>query len=222
MRIALQGTGIAVRIAGAGAVKTAKLLQEVFREEKKTKGRVRISNMLRRGHELRVFEIKDSELRKFAREAKRYGVLYTVIKDRSNGGDITEILVRADEAERLNRIMRNMDISAQKPEKIVRQPTKGLEEAEPQTDRKVLTPEEKTEEFLREIIKGDNRNPTEDRIARSNLSGPFSEKRSDITRAADSGRSSVRAELRSIIQSLKEQNGSEQIAVPQYQQDRGR
>ena len=222
MRIALQGTGIAVRIAGVGAVKTAKLLREVFREENKTKGRVRISNMLRRGYELRVFEVKDSELRKFAREAKRYGVLYTVLKDRSNGGDITEILVRADEAERVNRIMRNMDISAQRPAEFVRQPTEGLEDAEPQTNRKVLTPEEKTEEFLREIIKGDNRNPTEDRTARSNLSGPFSEKRSDITRAADSGRSSVRAELRSIIQSLKEQNGSEQIAVPQHQQDRGR
>ena len=222
MRIALQGTGIAVRISGAGAVKTAKLLQEVFREENKTRGRVRISNMLRRGHELRVFELKDSELRRFAREAKRYGVLYTVLKDRSNGGDITEILVRADEAERVNRIMRNMDISALRPEKFVRQPTEGLEDTEPQTDRKVLTPKEKTEEFLREIIKGDNRNPTGDRTARSNLSGPFSEKRSDITRAADSGRSSVRAELRSIIQSLKEQNGPEQPDILWYQQERGR
>ena len=222
MRIALQGTGIAVRIAGVGAVKTAKLLREVFREENKTKGRVRISNMLRRGYELRVFEVKDSELRKFAREAKRYGVLYTVIKDRSNGGDITEILVRADEAERVNRIIRNMDISAQRPEKFVRQPTEGLKDAEPQTERKVLVPEEKTEEFLREIIKGDGKNPTEDRTARSNLSGPFSEKRSDITRAADSGRSSVRAELRSIIQSLKEQNGPEQPDILWYQQERGR
>ena len=222
MRIALQGTGIAVRIAGVGAVKTAKLLREVFREENKTKGRVRISNMLRRGHELRVFEVKDSELRKFAREAKRYGVLYTVIKDRSNGGDITEILVRADEAERVNRIIRNMDISAQRPEKFVRQPTEGLKDAEPQTERKVLVPEEKTEEFLREIIKGDGKNPTEDRTARSNLSGPFSEKRSDITRAADSGRSSVREELRSIIQSLKEQNGPEQPDILWYQQERGR
>ena len=218
----MQGTGIAVRIAGAGAVKTAKLLREVFREENKTRGRVRISNMLRRGHELRVFEVKDSELRKFAREAKRYGVLYTVIKDRSNGGDITEILVRADEAERVNRIMRNMDISAQRPEKSERQHTEGLKDAEPQTERKVLVPEEKTEEFLREIIKGDGKNPTEDRTARSNLSGPFSEKRADITRAADSGRSSVRAELRSIIQSLKEQNGPEQPDILWYQQERGR
>ena len=37
--------------------------------------------MLKNGKELKVFAVRDNELQKFCEEAKKYGVLYCVLKD---------------------------------------------------------------------------------------------------------------------------------------------
>ena len=55
MRIALEGTETAVKLAGSGAKEAAALIYAMLRDERKTKGRTRLVNMLRSGKELRVF-----------------------------------------------------------------------------------------------------------------------------------------------------------------------
>ena len=39
--------------------------------------------MLKSGKELKVFQLKQDDLKRFALEAKRYGVLYTLVKPES-------------------------------------------------------------------------------------------------------------------------------------------
>ena len=82
VRLSLETGEVAVKLAGEGAKQLAILLYAILREQKKTKGKTRLTNMLRSGKELKVFAVKDSDLQLFCREAKKYGVLYCVLKDR--------------------------------------------------------------------------------------------------------------------------------------------
>ena len=81
VRMSLETGEVAVKLAGAGAKQLAVLLYAILRDQTKTKGKTRLTNMLRSGKELKVFAVKDSDLQLFCREAKKYGVLYCVLKD---------------------------------------------------------------------------------------------------------------------------------------------
>ena len=79
MRMSLEGFQVAAKISGEGAKNIAILLYSILKEEKKTKGKARLTSMLRSDKELKVFTVKKEDLKKFTQEAKKYGVLYVSI-----------------------------------------------------------------------------------------------------------------------------------------------
>ena len=111
VRMSLETGEVAVKLAGEGAKQLAVLLYAILREQKKTKGKTRLTNMLRSGKELKVFAVKDTDLQLFCREAKKYGVLYCVLKDRDATDGITDIMVRAEDASKINRIFERFDLA---------------------------------------------------------------------------------------------------------------
>ncbi|MFR5092750.1 MAG: PcfB family protein [Adlercreutzia equolifaciens] len=82
VRMTLEGTEVALRITGAGAKNAAAMLLAAAASNEKTKGRARLSAMLKSGRELRVFPIRFDDLKGFAKEARRYGIAYAVVKQR--------------------------------------------------------------------------------------------------------------------------------------------
>ena len=106
VRLSLEGAEVAARISGTGAKNIALLLYATLKEEQKTKGKARLTNMLRTGKELKVYTITNKDLGKFAKEAKRYGVLYCVLKDRSNKDPnaAVDVIARAEDASKVQRI----------------------------------------------------------------------------------------------------------------------
>ena len=80
VRLSLEGMEVAMRISGAGAKNLAVILAAVLREEQKTQGKTRLTNLIKTGRELTVFTIPEEDLQVFKKEAKRYGVLYCDIK----------------------------------------------------------------------------------------------------------------------------------------------
>ena len=104
VRMTLNGVEVAAKISGAGAKELAKLLYAILKDQKKTAGKTRLSNMLRSGKELKVFAVKDQDLQKFCEEAKKYGVLYCVLKDKNATDGLTDIMVPAEDAAKVNRI----------------------------------------------------------------------------------------------------------------------
>lgn len=111
VRLSLETGEVAVKLAGEGAKQLAILLYAILREQKKTKGKTRLTNMLRSGKELKVFTVKDSDLQLFCREAKKYGVLYCVLKDRDATDGLTDIMVRAEDASKINRIFERFNLA---------------------------------------------------------------------------------------------------------------
>ena len=85
VRMSLEGFEVAAKITGAGAKNIAILLYSILKEEKKTKGKARLSSMLRSGKELKVFTVKNDDLKTFTQEAKKYGEVRIAATSREDG-----------------------------------------------------------------------------------------------------------------------------------------
>ncbi|MGC4019970.1 MAG: PcfB family protein [Muricomes sp.] len=106
VRMSLEVGQAALKISGTGAKQLAVLLYAILKEQKKTKGRVKLETLVRSGKPLTVFSVKESDLRKFVQEAKRYGVLYCAVRNPRVGRDgMVDIIVKAEDASRINRIV---------------------------------------------------------------------------------------------------------------------
>ena len=111
VRMYLGGVEVAAKITGKGAERLAAMIYAVLKDQKKTRGKTRLSSMLRSEKPLKVFAVKDDELQVFCREAKKYGVLYCVLKDKDATDGLTDIMVKADDASKINRIFERFNLS---------------------------------------------------------------------------------------------------------------
>ena len=186
VRMSLETGEVAVKLAGSGAKQLAILLYTILREQTKTKGKTRLVNMLRSGKELKVFAVKDTDLKLFCREAKKYGVLYCVLKDRSAKDGITDIMVRAEDASKINRIFERFELSTVDMASVKseierdRADQAGADILAPERD----VPEQDKDAFLDELFQpapnreeGQTQNPTEGRVAKSRQSEPTSKRK---------------------------------------------
>ena len=112
VRLSLEGFEVAARLSGSAAKNIALLLVSVLKQEQKTKGKARLTNMIKSGKELKVFSIPNKDLKKFTEQAKRYGVLYCVLRDRSTKGDNVpvDIIARAEDASKIQRIVDRFEL----------------------------------------------------------------------------------------------------------------
>lgn len=114
VKMMLEGTEVAVRLTGSGAKELAVLLYTMSKDQKMTKGKTKLNNMLKSGSPLQIFSLKEDQLKKFHEEAKRYGVLYTALMDKKhkNNDGMVDIMVRAEDAPKVNRIVERFKLSA--------------------------------------------------------------------------------------------------------------
>ena len=198
VRMSLEGTEMAVKLAGKGAERLAVLLFTVLKDQKRTKGRLRLTSMLRSGKELKVFSITDRDLPKFCAEAKKYGVLYTVLKDRDVHDGQTDLMVRAEDSSKINRIFERFKLAAvdmgtvkSEIEQQRQEAAKAILKDAAAQPEPPLTTKDKIEEFLNEVLKAapaqeQAQTPKEGRAMKSRQSAPSSGTRS--TTGAPSGK----------------------------------
>ena len=106
VRMSLEVGEAALKISGAGAKQLAVLLYAILKEQKKTHGRARLETLVRSGRPLTVFSVKESDLRKFVQEAKRYGILYCAVRTpRGSSDGMVDIMVKEEDAPRINSIV---------------------------------------------------------------------------------------------------------------------
>jgi len=78
----------------------------------KLKGKERLKRLLQSGKELKIFAVRESDIRKFVEEAKRYGVVYCALRDRRGNGDGTiDIMAKAEDASKIQRIMEKLEFA---------------------------------------------------------------------------------------------------------------
>ena len=122
VRMSLEGVEVAARITGNGAKNLAVLIAAVLKEEQKTHGKARLSNMIKSGHELKVFTVQQKDLKTFAKEAKRYGVLYSVLREKKNDDPnaAVDVIARATDAPKISRIVERFKLNTVDKASVVR------------------------------------------------------------------------------------------------------
>ena len=234
VRMSLEGFEVAAKITGAGAKNIAILLYSILKEEQKTKGKARLTNMLRSGKELKVFTVKSGDLKKFTQEAKKYGVLYCVLADRGNKDPNAEVdvIARAEDASKISRIVERFNLASVDTASIVTEAEKskgaktklkdaktagekdaGAKDGQPEPD---LGVQEKAEKdrlmdalMGKPVQKEENvPNPSLAKTEKSPLSEPILEQQRKSAEGATMTKAekpSVREELRKIKESRREQ-----------------
>ena len=194
VRLSLETGEVAVKLAGAGAKQLAILLYAILREQKKTKGKTRLTNMLRSGKELKVFAVKDSDLQLFCREAKKYGVLYCVLKDRDATDGITDIMVRAEDASKINRIFERFNLATVDMAEIRSEIERSRQEQQAEVPEAPAAAEPMTEQEVDELLDAMLSPPPEGELPAPERTAPEPEQDMDEFLASVLGASPTREE----------------------------
>ena len=152
VRLSLNGVEVAAKLSGSAAKQLAIMIYAILKDQKKTKGKIRLTNMLRSGKELKVFAVKD--LQKFCEEAKKYGVLYCVLKDKNATDGITDIMVRAEDAAKVNRIFTRFGLATVDLASLKTELVKEQNKARTEEDADVRSGSDKphNDDFVRELF----------------------------------------------------------------------
>ena len=197
VRFSLEGMEALLRITGQGTRELAILIAAALKAEQKTAGKGILTNMLKSGKELTVFSLPQKDLKKFVKEAKKYGVLYSVIKEKNSKDEngIVDIITRAEDAPKINRVVERFKLASVDKAQIVRAAEKSRE----------------TNDYMGKIDKLLDEVKTDPGIARrevSNQSELFSDGQKKAKNITDSHvkkarKPSVRAELKDIKEKLE-------------------
>ena len=99
----------AAKLAGLGAKNLAVLLTLYLREEHPFKGETNLKKLLKEGKEIRVFCLDKDNLAEFKQHAKDYGIVYSALKQKNDESNIIDILIKAEDTPRVNRILERMN-----------------------------------------------------------------------------------------------------------------
>ena len=119
------------KLTATGAKNLGVLLAALMKDNIKIKGKTNLNTMLKEGKELRVFNIQEEYLKQFAQEARKYGILYSVIKDTKLAPPTFDILAKAEDVSKINRVFERIsypipkDSDLKKTEKPIQQENKS-------------------------------------------------------------------------------------------------
>lgn len=213
VRISLEGTEVALKLTGSAAKNIAAMIYAVLknRDKNKTKGRQRLTAMLKSGKELKVFTVSEEHLKQFAAEAKRYGVVYCALRGKEKSADgMVDIMVRAEDASKINRIVERFKLAAVDTVSIKRdiEKSKAEKTAAPSAPEQEKPDKEADDRLLDDLMGAPVKkeeislpNPEAAKTEKSHPSAPISKKQSrtaEGTVKPPEERPSVREELREI------------------------
>jgi len=119
VKFAVKGAQAVAVVAGRSAVRAAALIRDALRDRRVTAGKTKLSRMVKEGRPLKVFAVLDEDLKEFCRQARTYGVPFCVLKDRTANDGTTDILVRADDAGKVNRIYERFSLAVVDTEAVI-------------------------------------------------------------------------------------------------------
>lgn len=228
VRMSLEVGEAALKISGTGAKHLAVMLYAVLKEKKKTKGRVRLETLVKSGRPLTVFSVKESDLKQFVQEAKRYGVLYCAVRNpRGSSDGLIDVIVKEEDAPRINRIVDRFQFaSVTEAAKIkteiertrAEKAKAGKSEKQEKKPEKDYPQKSKEDQLMDELFgesvkkEGKEQNPSLAKTTKSRLSEPTSKKQEKTAEGTSKlftpekpEKPSVRKELREIQNARKKE-----------------
>ena len=106
--VVIMGSTFILGLGGKVALSVARFAAAAMDPNAKQSGKLRLKTLLQSGSELKVFTLQgEANYQRFAKEAKDYGILYSVVKrtDEDVQGEVYDLLVRAEDASKINRVI---------------------------------------------------------------------------------------------------------------------
>lgn len=158
VRLSLEGFEVAVKLSGSAAKNIAFMLAAALKQEQagKTKGKARLTSLIKSGKELKVFSIQNGDLTTFTKQAKQYGVLYCVLRDKQSKDEnaVVDIIARAEDASKIERICERFSLGGKVEDvAIVTEAEKNIAQRSNQSaDREI--PQKNKADIIMEQISG--------------------------------------------------------------------
>ncbi len=236
--VTVKGVEVATNLAGKGALSLATFLIAALNDQKRTKGRARMRAF--HGKPTKVFVIRSQDMKQFAEEAKKYGVLYAAVFNKKQPDGVVDVVVNANDAAKVNRIAERFAMPAEEVEQLRASILKAREEKEkaaaekerttPPAEKEVRTAGEqaldetigapapqKTEHMQPIDLTEKAKNPTKARMEKPNPSGPSSKSSDDTAAENPTERPSVRQQLKEIRQ---ERQADKEVQQPAKERTR--
>lgn len=124
----IQLTESSIKLLAAGGTSLAALLWALAKEDKKLVGKAGMGRLLRENKELKVFQIKESDLAEFRAYAKK-NVLYSVVKDKRRTDGVVDLVTNVDFVSQVNLFMERRGYGA--PAREDAAPKKAAPRAQP-------------------------------------------------------------------------------------------
>ena len=230
VRLSLEGTEVALKLTGSAAKNIAAMIYAVLKNKDKTKikGRQRLTAMLKSGKELKVFTVSEEHLKQFAAEAKRYGVVYCALRGKGKFADgLVDIMVRAEDASKINRIVERFKLVTVDTVSIKRdiEQSKADKTATPSAPEQDRPDKAEDDRLLDDLMgapikKEENANPNPEaaKTEKSRPSEPISKKQGrtveGTAKSPEEQRPSVREELREIRDNKRQEASAPSTEEP--------
>lgn len=114
VNMSLNGLEKTINLTGKGAEQVLALLLASLKDYKNSRGKLKLKDMLKSNKELDIFTIKQEDLKKFTKRAKEYGIPFAALcsKTTKSSDKVVDLLVRVQDAPRVNRIIDRFKLSA--------------------------------------------------------------------------------------------------------------
>ena len=109
VRYTLEGAEVALKLSGLAAKNFAVFVSAILQDQKKPRGKTHLVRMLKEQRPLKFFTVPSGQMREFAQEAKKRGLLFVPIRNKHNPGEV-ELVVFADDAAKVNRVMDRLNL----------------------------------------------------------------------------------------------------------------
>lgn len=108
----IQITESAAKLTALGAKNLAAIIIALMKEDNKLQGKTKLKQLLKSEKPLCILQIKEKDIHRFNQEAKRYGVLFTAVTDRTNSSGLCDVIAKQDDVTKLNYIMEKLGYNA--------------------------------------------------------------------------------------------------------------
>ncbi|MEG0257819.1 MAG: PcfB family protein [Christensenella sp.] len=216
VNMTVRGVEVAANMAGKAALTLATFLIAAIKSQKRSKGRTRM--MAFNGKPTKVFVIKSADMKIFAEEARKYGVLFAAVVNKKQPDGLIDVVVNANDAAKVQRISERFALSTVDVEKIRKDIEQKRQKKQEVSEQERVAPEAQghtiednmLDEMLgeqlqqKQPIEVEKENPTTAGTAKSNPSAPISVNKEIIDEAgAERQKPSVRAQLKEMREERK-------------------
>ena len=205
VRMMLSGTEVAVRLSGSALKNLLALTMALASNRKTLSGKVNMGKMLRETRDLRRFPMTKQQYKQFKKLAKKHKLLYSVIRDKDDRGQLMDVILPVTELDRANAIFERILYTL--PPEPERKPARELQQG-----REVFQPDRSAPE---------RQAPEQVQVRRKERKAPEQEPEKKAVSAPEKGRQR-QIKLQPEVSQRSAEQGRQEAPVTQRQENKGK